>query len=100
MIEYLEDFCLRQRTLSSASYLKFLVTSRPYFKIRRRFDRVLEASNNIELAGNNKSASIKKEIDLVIKHQVANLKQEIRLAPNISDHLEKRLLETEHRTYL
>ena len=100
LIECLEDFCLRQRTSSSASCLKFLVTSRPYFEIRWRFDRVLEASNNIELAGNDESASIKKEIDLVIKHQVANLKREIRLAPNVSDHLEKRLLETEHRTYL
>jgi len=100
LLERLEDFCLGPRTSSSASRLKFLVTSRPYFEIRRRFDRVLEASNNIELAGNNESASIKKEIDLVIKHQVANLKREIRLTQRVSDHLEKRLLETEHRTYL
>ena len=100
LLERLEDFCLGPRTSSSASRLKFLVTSRPYFEIRRRFDRVLKASNNIELAGNDESASIKKEIDLVIKHQVAKLKQEIRLAPKVSEHLEKRLLETEHRTYL
>ena len=100
LIECLEDFCLRQQASSSASRVKFLITSRPYFKIRRRFDRVLEASNNIELAGNDESASIKKEIDLVIKHQVANLKRETRLAQKVSDHLEKRLLETEHRTYL
>ena len=100
LIECLEDFHLRQRTSSSASRLKFLITSRPYFEIRRRFDRVLEASNNIELAGNDESASIKKEIDLVIKHQVANLKRDLRLAQNVSDHLQTRLLETEHRTYL
>ena len=99
LIECLEDFYLRQRS-SSASRLKFLITSRPYFEIRRRFDRVLEASNNIELAGNDESASIKKEIDLVIKHQVANLKREIRLGQKVSDHLQTRLLETEHRTYL
>ena len=100
LIEYLEDFCLRQRTSSSASRLKFLITSRPYFEIRRGFDKVLEASNNIELAGNDESASITKEIDLVIKHQVASLKREARLAQRVSDHLEKRLLATEHRTYL
>ena len=100
LIECLEDFYLRQRTSSSASRLKFLITSRPYFEIRRRFDRVLEASNNIELAGNDESASIKKEIDLVIKHQVANLKRDLRLAQKVSDHLQTRLLETEHRTYL
>lgn len=42
----------------------------------------------------------KREIDLVIKDKVANLKQEIHLPSKVSDHLEKRLLETEHRTYL
>jgi len=100
LIKSLEDFCLHQRTLFSASRLKFLVTSRPYFEIRRGFDKILEASNNIELAGNDESASIKKEIDLVIKHQVARLAQENRLAKKVTYHLEKRLLETEHRTYL
>ena len=100
LIEGLEDFYLRQRTSSSASRAKFLITSRPYFAIRRGFDKMLEASSNIELAGNDESASIKKEIDLVIKHQVANLKQELRLGQKVSDHLERRLLDTEHRTYL
>jgi len=100
LIEYLGDFCLRQRNSSSASRLKFLFTSRLYFAIRREFDKVLEASNNIELAGNDESASIKKEIDLVIKHQVANLKGEIDLIQEVSYHLEKRLLKTEHRTYI
>lgn len=100
LLERLEDFCLDSRTLSFVSRLKFLITSRSYFEIRRRFDRVLKAFNNIELARNNELASIKKEIDLVIKHQVANLKRENRLAPKVSEHLEKRLLETKHRTYL
>jgi len=100
LIKALEDFCLHQRTLCSASRLKFLVTSRPYFEIRREFDKLLEASKTIELAGNDESASIKKEIDLVIKHQVARLAQENRLAKKVTYHLEKRLLETEHRTYL
>ena len=100
LIKALEDFCLHQRTLFSASRLKFLIISRPYFEIRREFDELLKASNNIELAGNDESASIKKEIDLVIKHQVARLAQENRLAKKVTYHLEKRLLETEHRTYL
>ncbi|KAL6720812.1 hypothetical protein ACLMJK_002737 [Lecanora helva] len=100
LTQYLEDFCLCQQTSSSASRVKFLITSRPYFRIRQGFDNILEASNNIELAGNDESASIKKEIDLVIKHQVIKLKREIRLDQKVSDHLEKRLLETEHRTYL
>jgi len=100
LIKALENFCLHQQTLFSASRLKFLIISRPYFEIRREFDELLKASNNIELAGNDESASIKREIDLVIKHQVGRLAQENRLAKKVTYHLEKRLLETEHRTYL
>ena len=98
LIDCLVDFCLRHET--SASCVKFLVTSRLYFKIRQGFDKLLEISNNIELAGNNESTTIQKEIDLVIKHRVAKLKQEIRLTQVVCDYLEKRLLKTEHRTYL
>lgn len=100
LIGALEDFCLRQRSSSSAFCVKFLVTSRPYFDIRQGFDKLLEVSDNIELAGNDESAIIKQEIDLVIKHRVVNLKRKLRLNQKVSDHLEKRLLETEHRTYL
>ncbi|MCJ1267408.1 hypothetical protein MMC22_007293 [Lobaria immixta] len=100
LIKALEDFCLHQQALFSTSRLKFLVTSRPYFTIRREFDELLGASSNIELAGNDESASIKKEIDIVIKRRVRDLARENRLAKKVEDHLEKRLLETEHRTYL
>ena len=96
----LEDFCLDQRSPSSASNLKLLIISQPYFQIRREFDKLLQASNNIELAGNDESASIKKEIDLVIKHNVAKLALENRLTESVSDYLRKRLWETENRTHL
>ena len=100
LIKALEDFYIHQRSSPSASNVKFLLTSRPYFQIRREFDRLLQTSDNIELAGNDESASIIKEIDLAIKHNVANLALENRLAKRVSHHLEKRLLETENRTYL
>lgn len=100
LITALEDFCLHQRSPSSASNLKLLITSRPYFQIRREFNKLLQASDNIELAGNDESASIKKEIDFIIKYRVAKLASENRLTERASDHLEKRLLETENRTYL
>ena len=98
-IEYLENFCLDQRT-SPTSRLKFLVTSRPYFEIRRGFDQLLEASNNIELAGNDESASIKKEIDLVIEHKVASLKRGNRLSQEVTNYFKERLFGIKHRTYL
>jgi len=100
LIEALEDSFLHQQRQSPVSRLKLLVTSRPYFGIRRGFGKLLEASTNIELAGNDESASIKREIDYVVKYRVAELKQENRLEEKVSNHLEKRLLETEHRTYL
>ncbi|KAL9040923.1 MAG: hypothetical protein Q9214_004294, partial [Letrouitia sp. 1 TL-2023] len=100
LIEYLEDFYLRQRTSPSTSHLKFLVTSRPYFNIRRGFDKLLEASSNIELAGNDESTSIQKEIDLVIEYKVLNLQRENRLMPEVANYLKKRLHGIEHRTYL
>ncbi|KAL9607102.1 MAG: hypothetical protein Q9167_007953, partial [Letrouitia subvulpina] len=100
LIEALEDFCLFRPISSSTSRLKFLITSRPYFKIKRQFAKLLGASSNIELAGSDESESIKKEIDRVIRYRVAEIKRDNLLAQSVSDHLEKRLLETEHRTYL
>ena len=100
LISFLEDFCLARPSPSTAPHVKFLITSRPEFKIRQGFDKLLEASNNIELAGNDESKSIKQEIDLVIKHQVAKVRRDLRLSPQVANHLEKRLLGMEHRTYL
>ena len=94
LIEYIEQI------LTSTSRLKFLITSRPYFEIRSNFYELLKASTNIELAGNDESASIKQEIDLVIKHRVKDLAHKRRLVPKVQAHLEERLLEMEHRTYL
>lgn len=94
MIEYIEQI------LTSTSRLKFLITSRPYFEIRSNFHELLKASTNIELAGNDESASIKQEIDLVIKHRVKDLAHKRRLVPKVQAYLEERLLEMEHRIYL
>jgi len=65
-------------------------------------DCVLDALDecNEQEQGNDESASIKKEIDLVIKHRVTELAQENRLPQKVRDHLERRLLEIEHRIYL
>ncbi|KAL9023939.1 MAG: hypothetical protein Q9196_006870, partial [Gyalolechia fulgens] len=100
LIKALEDFYSCQGTSSAMSRFKILVTSRAWFQIRRNFDELLKTSINIELAGDDESESIKKEIDLVIKHRVAILARENRLTRRVADHLEKRLLKTEHRTYL
>ena len=68
--------------------------------MRREFDKLLQASDNIELAGNDESASIKKEIDYVIKDRVAKPALENCLTESVSGHLKKRLSMSENRTYL
>ena len=100
LISFLEDICLVRPKSSSAPRVKFLITSRPEFKIRQGFDKLLAESDNIELAGNDESRSIMEEIDLVIKDQIVKLQQELRLTQQVADHLQKRLLAMEHRTYL
>jgi len=100
LIKALEDSYLYRLTLSFILRLKFLMTSRPYFDIKRRFNELLKTSTTIEFVNNDESAIIKKEIDLIIKHRITELARENRLPKKVRDHLEKRLLETEHRTYL
>ncbi len=100
LIEALEKLCLQHQPRFSESRLKFLLTSRPYFDLRSRFNKLLQASDNIELAGNDESASMKTEIDLVIKSKVAKFASDTCLKESVSDHLTKRLLNTENRTYL
>lgn len=99
-IRGLEDICLYQKALFSAPKVNFLITSRPYFQIRREFDELLKTADNIELTGNEESANIEEEINLVIKHRVAELASRNRLVESVSSHLERRLLQTKHRTYL
>ena len=100
LIEYLGNFCCQQRTLSSASRLTFLITGRPYLDLRHEFRGAFGAVNDIELTGTDESAGIKKEIDLVIEHRIENLKHQNCLSHRNADHLRRRLLQVEHRTYL
>ena len=75
LVEGLQDFYFSRRMLLSASQVKFLSTSRAFFDIKCGFNELLRFSNNIKLAGNDKSESIKQEIDLIIKHHVARTQQ-------------------------
>ena len=100
LIGCIGKFCYQQRTSPSISRPKVLVASRPYFNIRREFGREIKAVNDIELAEADESASIKKEIDLVIKYRVISLECKDYLKSEVIDHLRSRLLEMEHRTYL
>ena len=75
--------------------LKFLITSRPYSDIERRFGDL-----TIRLAGEDETEIIQSEIDMVIKARVPSLAASLKLDGETQDYLEQRLLEIKNRTYL
>ena len=80
--------------------VKFLLTSRPYEKIVSEFHELTDDFPCLRIPGEEESESISKEINSVIAHRVKKLAREKRLASSIEMHLEQRLLEIKHRTYL
>lgn len=100
LTEGLEDTCIISEASPASSHAKFLITSRPYFAIKRQFNHLLRAATNIELAGTHESEKIEGEISCVIKHRVAEIAKQSELSEKVQIHLERRLLETEQRTYL
>jgi hypothetical protein len=80
--------------------LKFLVTSRPYFDIERRFAELTSSVPTIRLAGEDETELIKGEIDIVIKAKVQKIGMELMLDNSERLSLENDLLSITHRTYL
>jgi ankyrin repeat protein len=84
----------------SASQLKFIVTSRPYYDIERRFKALTHQFPTIRLQGEQESEAISREISVVIKWRVSELGNELGLETSEQSTLEEELSRVEHRTYL
>ncbi|KAH7115564.1 hypothetical protein EDB81DRAFT_287006 [Dactylonectria macrodidyma] len=82
------------------SKLKYLLTCRPYDQIVSKFRGLLDAFPNIRIPGEEESETISQEVNHVITRRINQLSLKKRLSPQIKSHLEKRLQETTHRTYL
>ncbi|KAL6402688.1 hypothetical protein AUP68_14144 [Ilyonectria robusta] len=82
------------------SKLKYLLTCRPYDQIVSKFRGLLDAFPNIRIPGEEESETISQEVNHVITRRINQLSMKKRLSPQIKSHLEKRLQETTHRTYL
>ncbi|KAH8669332.1 hypothetical protein BGZ61DRAFT_521991 [Ilyonectria robusta] len=80
--------------------LKYLLTCRPYDQIVSKFRGLLDAFPNIRIPGEEESETISQEVNHVITRRINQLSRKKRLSPQIKSHLEKRLRETTHRTYL
>ncbi|KAH7115551.1 hypothetical protein EDB81DRAFT_919247, partial [Dactylonectria macrodidyma] len=80
--------------------LKYLLTCRPYEQIVSEFHGLLDSFPNIRIPGEEESEAISKEVNRVITHRVNQLSEKKSLSHDIKSHLEKKLQETTHRTYL
>jgi hypothetical protein len=87
-------------TSRSASQLKFLVTSRPYFDIERQFSELVRLFPAIRLHGERESNGIASEINIFTKSEVEKLSHNLDLSHSERITLESELLNVEHRTYL
>ncbi|KAH0365372.1 purine and uridine phosphorylase, partial [Aureobasidium melanogenum] len=82
------------------SWLKFIVTSRPYDDIQRGFRHIPPSLPAIRLRGEEENDQIRVEINRVINLKVLQLANELDLCESTSSRLEQTLLAMEHRTYL
>lgn len=100
LIQTLDNFYDQNGLQNQNSWLKFLVTSRPYDEIRNNFRSITNSFPHINLQGEHENDRIHEEIDLVVKIRVKNLAETLKLSPDVQGRLEKQLLQMEHRTYL
>ncbi|KAG9990133.1 purine and uridine phosphorylase, partial [Aureobasidium melanogenum] len=82
------------------SWLKFIVTSRPYDDIQRGFQHIPPSLPAVRLRGEEENEQIRVEINRVINLKVLQLANELSLRESTSSRLEQTLLAMEHRTYL
>ncbi|KAF2179624.1 hypothetical protein K469DRAFT_730556 [Zopfia rhizophila CBS 207.26] len=80
--------------------LKFLITSRPYLDIERRFMGIIRDFPTVQLQGEKKLDMISHKIDIIIKQSMSDLTAELNLNELEKSVLEGELLSMTHRTYL
>lgn len=80
--------------------LRLLLTCRPYEKVVSGFRHLLKVFPNVHIRGEEESQAISQEVSVVIRHRINRLSQKLDLPPKLRSHLEQKLQETTHRTYL
>ncbi|KAK3392746.1 hypothetical protein B0H63DRAFT_491065 [Podospora didyma] len=99
LVEWLRELYSTEPTKCN---LKFLITSRPYFNIRRGFRDLEDRQPTIHLRGENQAEieTISHEIDIVIRKRVEELRIMLKLKADDSQRLKRELKAVENRTYL
>ena len=83
-----------------AANIKFLLTSRPYYDINRKFHDIVLQAPNVKLSADLETTAIKKEIDRVIDYRIAEIRQSLAFSENVSQSVAQRLKAKDNRTYL
>ncbi|KAK7979868.1 oxidoreductase [Apiospora arundinis] len=86
-------------TFNSATF-KMVLTTRPYESIISCFGAIQGGFPTIRIPGESDLSTISEEINIVVKYRVKDLSQHLGLKDSLTAHLEQRLLEIRHRTYL
>ena len=99
-LELIRSIC--ELTRSATGKVKFLITSRPYSTILRRFRGHSNDAGIIRLSGEDEQEidKIAQEIDLVIRSRVDLITNQMELEDDEKDFLLDQLLSIPHRTYL
>ncbi|KAB8229020.1 purine and uridine phosphorylase [Aspergillus alliaceus] len=100
LIRRLEDFYHRTDSLTVGTWLKFLITSRPYDEVEHSFKPITDSFPYIHLKGEEENHQIREEVNLVVRIRVKELAETALLSSDIQQRLEYQLLQMEHRTYL
>ncbi|CAI7621152.1 unnamed protein product, partial [Penicillium pancosmium] len=100
LIEKLHLFHRLSRPRTQDTWLKYLVTSRPYDDIQNSFRGITDSFPHLHLEGEKENDQIHQEIDLVVKMRVKGLAERAALSRDTEQRLEQQLLQMEHRTYL
>ncbi|KAJ5297125.1 uncharacterized protein N7443_008018 [Penicillium atrosanguineum] len=100
LIEKLQSFFRLSHPHIEDTWLKCLVTSRPYSDIQNNFRAITDPFPHLHLEGEKENDQIHQEIDLVVKMRVKELAERAALSRETVQRLEQQLLQMEHRTYL
>ncbi|CAI7597208.1 unnamed protein product [Penicillium pancosmium] len=100
LIGKLQSFHRLPHPQTQGTWLKYLVTSRPYDDIQNSFRRITDSFPHLHLKGEEENDQIHQEIDLVVKMRVKDLAERAALSQDTEQRLEQQLLKMEHRTYL
>ena len=100
LIGKLDLFQRQSSSTTQGGCLRFLVTSRPYDHIQNHFRAIANSFPHLHLKGEEDNDQIHKEIDIVVKMRVKELAETAQLSHDVTQRLQKQLLQMEHRTYL